>query len=136
MEKDKRKRNSLNPFAKGHKLYGILHHKCPRCQEGKLFLHPNPYNLKKIDKMPPKCMVCGKDFIRENGFFYGALMMSHAITTLIGITIHSIVYYFWGWKILPHILFLVSIVVILMPIIFRTARAIWISLFVSYQPEK
>ncbi len=126
----------INPFRKGKKLYSIIRHKCPSCQEGNLFLFKNPYNLKTIDKMPPKCTVCGEDFVRENGFYYGSLMISHALTTLIAICIHSVVYYFYGWEPVPHILFLVSIIIGLMPIMFRTARAVWINLFVNYKGKK
>jgi len=63
-------------------------------------------------------------------------MISHAITTIIGFIIHSIVYYFWGWEPAPHIIFLVTIVFGLFPLIFRTARAVWINLFVHYKHEE
>ena len=122
-----------NPFRKGKKLYSILLHKCPKCQEGNLFVVKNPYKLASLDKMPPKCPVCGEDFEREVGFYYGAMMISHALTTIMAVIIHSIVFFFWGWEIAPHLFFLLSFILGLFPIIFRTARAIWINLFVNYK---
>jgi uncharacterized protein (DUF983 family) len=121
-------------MKKGSKLYSVLKLKCPRCQEGDLFLDKNPYNLKKFDKMPAKCPVCGEDFQRESGFYWGAMMVSHATTTLIAVVVHLIVFYFAGWAIAPNIISIVSVILILFPVVFRSSRAIWINVFVNYDP--
>ncbi len=123
---------TIHSFGKGTKLYSVLKLKCPRCQEGNLFLNRNPYNLKMFDKMPDKCVVCGEDFVRESGFFWGAMMVSHAFTTLIAVVVHLIIFHFYGWDITPNIIAIVSIILILFPIVFRTSRAIWINIFVDY----
>ncbi|MEI8136805.1 MAG: DUF983 domain-containing protein [Bacteroidota bacterium] len=123
---------NLNPFRKGKKLYSIIHRKCPRCQEGNLFVNPNPYNLKMLDIMPKRCEVCNTDFVRETGFYYGSMMISHALTTIIAVIVHFTVFHFYGWKIAPHLIFLISIILGMFPVNFRIARAIWINLFVSY----
>ncbi len=125
---------SINPFRKGTKLYSIVKLKCPRCQEGNLFLIRNPYNLKMFDKMPDKCPVCGEDFVRESGFYWGAMMVSHATTTLVAVIVHLIVYYFAGWDIVPNVISIVSIILIMFPAVFRNSRAIWINFFVDYDP--
>lgn len=122
-------------LGKGTKLYSIVRLKCPQCQEGDLFLNKNPYNLKMLDKMPKNCPVCGLDLVRETGFYYGAMMISHALTTVIAVTVHLTVFYFYGWEIAPHLIFLLSIIVGLFPVIFRMARAIWINLFVRFKPK-
>ena len=132
---DFRKNHKPKKVKKGTKLYSILRHKCPKCQEGNLFLVRNPYRLKMLDKMPEKCPVCGEDFVRETGFYYGAMMISHALTTVIAVIVHFTVFYFWGWEIIPHLFFLITIILGLFPIVFRTARAIWINFFVNYKPN-
>lgn len=119
-------------ITKGTKLYSILKLKCPHCQEGDLFLYRNPYNLKTFDKMPVKCPVCGEDFQRESGFYWGAMMVSHATTTLIAVIVHAIVYYFSGWDIAPNIISIVTVILLMFPIVFRSSRAIWINIFVGY----
>ncbi len=126
------KLRQLNPFRKGKKLYSIILLKCPACHEGNLFTNPNPYNLAQLDKMPKRCPVCDESFTRESGFYYGAMMISHALTTIIAVIVHLTVFHFWGWEIAPHLIFLVSIIIGLFPVIFRVARAIWINLFVSF----
>lgn len=125
-----------NPFKKGTKLYSILKLKCPKCQEGDLFINKNPYKIKDLDKMPLKCPVCGEDFYRETGFFYGAMMISHATTTLIAVIVHITVFHFYGWAIAPNILSLLTILIISFPLVFRSSRAIWINFFVKYDPPK
>ncbi len=108
--------------------------KCPRCQEGDLFLIRNPYNLKMFDKMPDRCPVCGEDFIRESGFYWGAMMVSHATTTLVGVIVHVIVYSFAGWEIAPNMISIIAVILIMFPAVFRNSRAIWINIFVNYDP--
>lgn len=126
---------SINPLAKGTKLYSIVRLKCPRCQKGNLFLYQNPYNLRHFDKMPDRCSVCGADFVRESGFYWGAMMISHATTTVLAVIVFSICFHFYGWDPWPHIIVLVSIFLVLVPVIFRNSRAIWINLFVKFDPD-
>ena len=123
---------SINPLKKGTKLYSIVKLKCPHCQTGNLFLTKNPYNLKLFDKMPDKCPVCGEDFVRESGFYWGAMMVSHASTTVIAIIVHVIVYYFYGWEIAPNVIGITSVILLFFPMVFRNSRAIWINFFVRY----
>lgn len=122
-------------LKKGTKLYSILKFKCPRCQEGDLFLVKNPYRLKYLDKMPHYCSCCGEDLQREVGFYYGAMMISHATTTLIAVIVHLTVFHFYGWAIAPNLISLLSILIISFPLVFRSSRAIWINMFSKYDPN-
>ena len=88
-----------------------------------------------LDKMPKKCPDCGLDLVRETGFYYGAMMISHALTTVIAVIVHLTVFHFYGWEIAPHLIFLLSIIIGLFPVVFRMARAIWINLFVGFKPR-
>jgi uncharacterized protein (DUF983 family) len=124
--------NWLNPLKKGSKLYSILKLKCPSCQEGDLFMVSNPYRLKYLDKMPHYCPKCGENLQREVGFYYGAMMISHATTTLIAVIVHLTVFHFYGWEIAPNLIAITSIIIILFPVVFRLSRAIWINMFVKY----
>lgn len=84
--------------------------------------------------MPNKCPVCGEDFVRESGFYWGAMMLSHATTTILAVIIHLIIYPFYGWEIAPNLIPVLTIFIVLIPIIFRSSRAIWINFFVKYDP--
>jgi uncharacterized protein (DUF983 family) len=127
--------NVLNPIKKGSKLYSILKLKCPRCQEGDLFIIKNPYRLKYLDTMPHYCPKCGENLQREVGFYYGAMMVSHATTTLIAVVVHLTVFHFYGWEIAPNLISITSIIIIMFPVIFRISRAIWINMFSKYDPN-
>ena len=125
---------SINPFRKGKKLYSIIKLKCPKCQEGNLFLSRNPYNLKTFDKMPDRCLNCNENFVRESGFYWGAMMVSHATSTLLAVIVHLIIHPFYGWEVVPNLISIVVVFILLIPIIFRSSRAIWINIFVAFDP--
>jgi hypothetical protein len=88
-----------------------------------------------FDKMPDRCLVCGEDFVRESGFYWGAMMVSHATTTLVAVVVHMTVFFFVGWEIAPNIISIVSVILILFPVVFRNSRAIWINFFVKYNSD-
>jgi uncharacterized protein (DUF983 family) len=121
--------------GRGTKLYSIARLKCPRCQHGDLFCNKNPYNPITIDKMPHYCSKCGEDLQREVGFYYGAMMVSHASTTIIAVIVHIAVFHFYGWEITPNLIALLSVLILLMPVVFRSSRAIWINMFSKYDPH-
>ncbi len=124
-----------SPFKKGNKLYSIVRLKCPRCQEGNLFVSKNPYDLKKMIAMPDNCSVCNQDFRIEPGFYSGALWVSYPIFVLLIIPLSAILIFytqlFVGWVFL-----IIAIAVFgLQPLIMRISRAIWINVFVHYDLE-
>jgi uncharacterized protein (DUF983 family) len=122
----------MNLLKKGTKLYSIINFKCPRCQEGDLFLVKNPYKLRTLDKMPNYCSVCGEDLQREVGFYYGSMMISHGTTTILAVLDHLVIYQFYGWETLPNVLSIVIVMFGFFPIIFRSSRVIWLNIFVKY----
>ena len=100
-----------------------------------MFVVKNPFRLRHLDDMPPRCPLCGEDFQREIGFYYGAMMISHASTTVLAVIVHAVVFYFYGWALLPNLLPITVIILVLFPVIFRSSRAIWINMFCSYDPR-
>jgi uncharacterized protein (DUF983 family) len=121
-------------LKKGTKLYSILRLKCPRCQTGDLFLTRNPYALRKMLDMHERCKVCNQDFKIEPGFYIGALWASFPIVIVL-LAVLSVVL-LAGFK-LPLMIFFVAISLILValqPLIVRWGRAIWINIFVGYDP--
>ncbi|MBA3705367.1 MAG: hypothetical protein H0W84_05560 [Bacteroidetes bacterium] len=63
------------------------------------------------------------------------MMVSHATTTLVAVIVHAIVYYFAGWEIAPNVISIVAVILIMFPVVFRNSRAIWINIFVNYNPD-
>lgn len=121
---------------KGTKLYSIFTNTCPKCQTGRFFQTNNPYNLKKFDKLNDKCEYCKESFTREPGFYIGSMYVSYALS------VGLMVAFFVGFVLILDLDMyyvltgLVISYVILIPVMFRLARLIWINIFVKYDPEK
>ena len=115
----------------------VLRCKCPRCRMGDMFVHRNPYNLKKTMKMHEHCEVCGQPFDIEVGFYYGSSYVGYALGIalsvasliawwiLIGFSLNDDRFFVW-------LGFNAVLLVALQPILMRLARAIWLAFFVSY----
>ena len=122
-------------MLKGTKLYSIVANKCPKCQEGDFFIYKNPYNLKKFDKMNDSCPVCNESFEKEPGFYQGAMYVNYALSIAAGVAWFILVYIFYGFD--PAIFFIsfTIVLVLLLPLMFRIGRLLWINFFVKYTKD-
>jgi uncharacterized protein (DUF983 family) len=121
-------------ITKGTKLYSVLHEKCPRCQEGNLFV-ASPFNPAKFTKMPEFCPHCGLRFEMEPSFFFGSMYVSYAFQVAILVATYlalrlTINPSAWG-----YVLTAITATFITLPFSFRLSRAIWINFFISYNPR-
>lgn len=113
---------------------------CARCHEGKL-LRFHPYNLKKLGDTNRTCSNCGLRFSREPGFFFGSSYVSYMLTVAIGaavVVIGALLREFalpeLGWYTILGAL--IAVLVALFPLVYVRARAMWLSFFVPFNPEK
>jgi len=122
-------------FKKGGKLYGIFKLKCPRCHEGDLFVYKNSYKIGGFHKMHEKCEHCGQKFEPETGFYYGAMYVSYALSIVISVATFVAMYFFFNVEIWLYILVNAIVLLLLVPVTFRLARALWINLMIAYDAE-
>jgi len=121
---------------KGTKLYSIFANKCPKCQTGNFFRTNNPYQLKQFDKLNERCEYCQESFTREPGFYIGSMYVSYALSVAL------MVVFFVGFVLILDLdmyyvlTALVASYIILIPVMFRLARLIWVNIFVKYDPVK
>ncbi len=122
-------------MKKGTKLYSIFKQKCPRCQQGNLFEYKNSYRFKNITTMYKNCPHCGLKYEREVGFFYGAMYVSYALTVALWVTLAVAIFTFYTMN--PWLFLGIGVIALflLLPIIYRMSRAIWLNIFVQYDPE-
>jgi hypothetical protein len=121
---------------KGTKLYSIFTNTCPRCQTGAFFKTNNPYKLKMFDKLNDACPYCKESFTREPGFYIGSMYVSYALSVALMVAafvgfviiLDFDMNYVLGGLLLSY--------VILIPVMFRLARLIWINIFVKYDPVR
>ncbi len=118
---------------KGTKLYSILYNKCPRCHEGNFFIAPKAYDLRQFTKTNKSCPVCGEDFERETGFYYGAMYVSYGLTVGLGVAEFILTVLIFGFSSITFLILFSLSALALIPVTFRKARIIWINLFVKYK---
>lgn len=118
------------------KLKSTFKHKCPRCLEGDLYPDPNSYHLKEMMHMYNHCPECGLNYMPEPGYYYGAMYVSYAFTIAVGVTLYIIdLIFIPDFNALSYIIALSVVLLLLAPYTFRTSRAIWLNLFVKYDPK-
>lgn len=117
-------------------LYSVFNNKCPHCHEGNFFETFNPYNLKKFAVMNSRCPVCNEDFKREPGYYFGATYVSYALTVGIGIVMYVILAGVFDIETIPFIIIFSASLITLLPVLYRSARLIWIHFFVRYKDKK
>src|SRR5680860_227392 len=120
-------------FLKGTKIYSILTGTCPVCQEESMYKEPNLYKLRTIFKMHERCSHCHTKYKIEPSFFFGAMYVSYGLGVAIAVAAFIVVYLFFGGGLMATFIGIIGTLVVLMPIIVRVSRNIWINLFLNYR---
>jgi phage FluMu protein Com len=127
---------------KKYYLPAVLTNKCPRCREGNIFKSQEAYKFKTNTDMHENCPVCGQPTEIEVGFYYGTGYVSYALS------VAFIVSTFVAWKVLIGMTFDIDdnrifywmgtafvLLFSVQPLLMRLSRSLWLSWFVSYDPE-
>ena len=110
-------------------IAAILHRRCPRCREGRVFA--------SAWKMNEDCTVCGLDFDRgEPGYFTGAMYASYAMVIPL-VTLLTLIEYFFlrNWSLLSLVVLAAAICVPLVPWIWQYSRVLWIYFDRYFDPD-
>ena len=126
---------------KRYYLWSVFTNRCPRCREGKLFVKDNAYSKNSV-QMHQVCPSCGQPTEIEVGFYYGTGYVSYALS--IAVLAASFV----AWKVLIGVSFSIddnrifywmgcafTLLFVLQPMLMRLSRTLWLSWFVSYDPN-
>lgn len=116
-------------------IYSTVANKCARCHKGKIFEKNNPYSFKGPFEMREFCSECDLKYEREPGFFYGALYVSYALMSGI-----FIIWFFTDllWIHMEAVnlaILVVSSMLVLFPVVLRSARIIWLNFFIRYNKK-
>jgi uncharacterized protein (DUF983 family) len=117
-------------FSKGSKLYSVIHQKCPRCQEGKMFKY-GPYS-KHFIQMHDNCPVCGFDLRQEPSFYFGAMYFSYGIQVIVFVMVYFALRFTINPDTWTYVIYMIIGSIVILPLNFRWSRAAWINLFVAY----
>lgn len=101
------------------RLIAIFAQRCPVCLKGPMF--------RSMFTMNETCPVCGHRFMREPGFFQGAMYVSYSIALLTFMVLawsaNSLLAPRWG--LLAALSMAVALQMLLVPRMWRLARVIW-----------
>ncbi|HDZ15284.1 MAG TPA: DUF983 domain-containing protein [Pricia sp.] len=123
-------------FKKGSKLYSIFTGTCPRCHQESMYFEKNPYHLNSLFKMHERCSHCGLKYKLEPSFFFGAMYVSYGLGVAIAVAAFVISVLFIGTGLISSFIAIILTLLILLPIIIRLSRNIWINMFVKYDADK
>ncbi len=118
------------------KLYSILSGTCPVCHTGKMYKTKNAYKISETLKMHDNCPHCGVKFKIEPSFFYGAMYVSYPVGIAIAVAIFVITYLFLGLDRNRTFIAIILGLLVLLPIILRVSRNIWINFFFKFDKSK
>jgi len=87
-------------------------------------------------KMHERCSNCGMKYKMEPSFFYGAMYVSYGVGVAFAVAAFVIAYLFLGSSLKTAFIAIVVTLTLLLPVIIRLSRNIWINLFIKYDPPK
>ncbi len=107
-------------------ISNIIKNQCPNCKQANVFQSSNLFSYRTI-KMNDHCPVCQLDFIKEPGFYWGAMYVSYGLAILEGLgtcTINSLL----GIPVsdTSNLWIIIFVMLLLSPFNFRMARIIWL----------
>ena len=88
--------------------------------------------------------MCGEDFLREPGFYFGAAYVSYALTVALWVAVLVALTCFDWWGLLSFSFFKnvdlflttgISVLIVLLPLIARLSRSIWLHLMTRSKPK-
>ncbi len=120
-------------FLKGTKLYSIITGTCPVCQEESMYKESNPYKINRIFEMHERCSNCGTKYKIEPSFFFGAMYVSYALGVAVSVGAFIIAYFFFGGGLVTSFITITATLIILMPLLIRISRNIWINMFLNFK---
>ncbi len=121
-------------MKKGNWLYSVLFYKCPKCHEGDLY-PGSSFDFSSVFKMNESCSHCGQEFELEPGFYWGAMYIAYGLASAVMLTGFAILYFFFDVDVTTGILIVAAFLLLLYAWVFRTARAIWINIYVGYDKK-
>ncbi len=83
-------------------------------------------------EMNQRCEVCNEDFRREPGYYFGAMYVSYALTVGLGVLLYLLMCVGFSATVTQYFVSFIVVLIVLIPIFYRTARIIWIHFFVRY----
>jgi len=120
-------------MAKRFFLVNAFMKKCPRCQEGDLFI--KPFEISKPVNMPTNCPVCNQKFEPEPGFYYGAMFLSYIVSAFFFLGIMGACLLIFKLSLNAAMGVVLAVAALTYLFWLRFSRSLWINIMVQYDPN-
>lgn len=97
---------------------GVFGNRCPSCWEGAVF--------RGFYSMNERCPSCGFEFVRENGYFLGAMVISYFVAGFSAVPTLVILLFVSRWEVMSATAMSCLQIVLLNPPLFHFARLAWL----------
>ena len=128
-------KNILQMLKKGNKLYSILTGSCPKCHLESMYMDQNPYRPGFLFKMHERCSHCNTKYKIEPSFFYGAMYVSYGVGIAFAMIPFAISFLILKTSLIYSFIAISITMILLLPVIIRLSRNIWINLFMKYDKD-
>ncbi|MBK8348280.1 MAG: DUF983 domain-containing protein [Saprospiraceae bacterium] len=120
-------------MAKRNFIVNAFMKKCPRCQEGDLFVQP--FEFSKPVNMPEHCPVCKQKYEPEPGFYYGSMFLSYIFSAFFFLGIMGLCLIFFKLSLNASMGILLLVAGSTYFFFLRMSRSIWINIMVKFDPD-
>ncbi|MGY5353950.1 DUF983 domain-containing protein [Wenyingzhuangia sp. IMCC45467] len=108
----------------------ILGNECPKCGKGKVYKDKNILFSIKPPKMNDSCCVCNNKFMKEPGFFIGAMYVGYGLGVAEALLTYLIASQFFDKSLDLRIIPIIVVVMLLLTFFnIKLSRLIWIYMF-------
>jgi uncharacterized protein (DUF983 family) len=116
-------------LSKSSSYNALLHQRCPRCRQGDVFEYPST-QLSKFAVMHKNCPICNQNYEPEPGFYFGAMFVAYGlIIAMVFILWLTLFFVFDDPPFSVYIIVIVIFNVLLLPLLFRYSRLIFLYAF-------
>lgn len=118
-------------------LSALVHGKCPRCREGKIFTY-RINKLSRFNVMNSTCPHCEVMFQPEPGFYQGAMYVSYAFAVAIIVAVTFLLSFLGSFPDWVYITVIVVATVFLAPVNYRVSRILYLYMFggIKFDPSR
>lgn len=119
-----------------NRFKACLSSKCPNCEVGNVYKKKAGVSF-SLPEMNENCSNCGHKFLKEPGFFYGAMYVSYALAMAITIATFVVCQFFFEKAFDIRMFYIISAVVVLSSWHnYKYSRMIWMYMFTPKLKEK
>ena len=106
--------------------------RCPRCKQGSIF---RAGLLGLAGAMNDACAVCDLRFLREPGYFLGAMYVSYGLGVLTVLPVSVVLAIVFEWPLAAVLTLMVVQTLVSVPLFLRLSRLLWLHLDQTIDPR-